>query len=818
MSPAMDHLSTLLAPAVCCILLSPCTKAVDFEKSIQPILKLHCYTCHSEDAEEGIVRLDRLDPDLVNGKDAGFWHEALNQINESRMPPAGETQLTKQELYILTDWLEGELEKASQYRLNTGSRQTMRRMTRYEFQYTLEDLLGIELDYTEHLPDDLAGPNGLKTNGSLLGVSPVLMESYLKVANMALEEAIPDVERPTNREKQTDLQITTIRGQRKRTNLSKEQLDVAGVKAKSNLIAPTYDYKTTAFDHDLPRKVTFVKRPFSGRFTIRIELRAIASTTGRLPELTVMIGHRASGDYTPKKVLGQQLVSPSKAPVIVEFSGNIEDFPLGDRQGYYNGSGSHDVTHMAVWIWNTATPQKKYAPDTSLNDVDEPMLDIVSIELEGPLYDGYPSQIARDLIPGTIDEFDETHLASETFRSFLPRAFRREITDSDLQKHMQLFRDYRKITGSFKAAIRNTLATALLSPEFIFLIEPASTDAVPRPLTSYELASRLSYFLWASKPDDELLSIASTGALLQPEILANQVERMRNDPKFERFTHHFTRQWLGLEAMEHVAVNPETYPAFTDQIRNLLAKETTAFATHIFTQDLSLTNFVQSDFVLLNNHLADHYGIDGVEGSHFRAVNITGSDKRGGVLTQGAISLLGSDGTESNPIYRGVWLKRNLFADPPPPPPPGAPPLDATTAAKLTLKQQIEHHRRANACARCHNQIDPWGIAFEEFDAIGRLKEDTTNETKQLFDAASTLPDGTNITGIKGLQTYLLNDQIDTLADAIARRMSEYALGRSLDFSDEKWIEQITDRLVQQELHPSILIKDIVTSNTFRAK
>ena len=210
---------------------------------------------------------------------------------------------------------------------------------------------------------------------------------------------------------------------------------------------------------------------------------------------------------------------------------------------------------------------------------------------------------------------------------------------------------------------------------------------------------------------------------------------------------------------------------------------------------------------------------DGVEGSHFRAIKITGSDKRGGVLTQGAIALLGSDGTESNPIYRGVWLKRNLFADPPPPPPPGAPPLDAPTNSTQTLKEQIEHHRKANACARCHNKIDPWGIAFEEFDAIGRLKEHTTKDSKPvLFDATSTLPDGTDVEGIDGLQTYIQKTQIRALANAIARRMSEYALGRSLDFSDEKWVEEITDQLVQRDLQPSSLIKDIVTSTAFRTK
>ena len=815
----MDYLTTIVSSVLCCLGLAPWATASEFEDTIQPILKTHCYKCHSKEAADDLVRLDVLDPDLVNGKDAGFWHEALNQINESRMPPAGEPELSKEQLHILTDWLESELEKASQHRLNTGGRQTMRRMTRYEYQYTLEDLLGIELDYTEHLPDDLTGPNGLKTNGLLLGISPILMESYLTVANMALLEAIPDQERQTRTEKQSDLQITTIRGQRKRIKLSPEQLAVPGVKARPNLIAPTSDFKRTAFDHDLPRKVTFVKRPFSGRFTIRLATRAIPSTTGRLPELTVMVGHRASGDYTPKKIIGQQIISPSSDPKIVEFSGNIEDFPLGDKQGYYNGSGSHDVTHMTVWIWNTATPQNKYAPATSLDAVDEPLLDISSVELEGPLYSGYPSEVAQKLIPGSLDKLSEEELAYETIRNFLPKAFRREITTDDIEKHLHHFRTYREVTGSFRSAIRKTLATILLSPEFIFLIEPATNDAAPRPLNSYELATRLSYFLWASTPDDELLAVASTGGLLRPEVLANQVDRMRADPRFARFARHFSRQWLGLNAIDHIAVNPDIYPRFSDETRSLLLQETTNFSTHIFKQNLSLTNFVHSDFMLLNKQLAIHYGFEGIEGAHFRVIKIDDDDSRGGVLTQGAIALLGSDGTESNPIYRGVWLKRHLFADPPPPPPPGAPPLDNPSDNTQTLKAQIEHHRKANACARCHSKLDPWGIAFEEFDAVGNFKNATMTETSRvLFDATSILPDGTKINGMKELQEYLTANKTRPLADAIARRMSEYALGRSLDFTDKKWVETLTDKLIEQKLRPSTLIKDIVTSTAFRTK
>ena len=794
--------------------------SADFKRDIEPILKKHCYRCHTESNDESELYLDQLDPNIETGKDTGFWHEALNQLNEGRMPPKEAQPLTDRDLISLTTWLESEIRKASELRRDTGGRQVMRRMNRYEYQYTLEDILGIALDYREHLPPDLSGDDGLKTNGSLLGMSPVLMEAYLKVADMALLEAIPDAVQPVLREKLTSLQVTTIRGQKKRNNKSQPKIPLAdGVKPKPSIIAPTFGLKQTAFDHDLPRKVTFEKRPFSGRFAITIELKAEPSTNGRTPELTVLVGHRASGDYTPKKILGQIMINPTDELQSIRMVGDIENFPLGNKEGYYNGSGSHDVTHLSVWIWNTATPQTKVPFGTAIQDIDEPLLDIRSVSLEGPLLGGFPSERARELLPALTEESDEQVAAADALALFLRRVFRRSVTQADVEKYLSFFNDFRDITGDYRTAMRKTFATAMLSPEFIFLLEPTPSDSQPRTLTAHELATRMSYFLWASAPDLELLNLADSGELLDEKVLHVQVTRMRNDPRFKRFTDHFTTQWLGLDRMQHVAVNPETFPEFSDELREDLVLETSLFSGYIFDNDLSLKNLIRSDFAIVNRELAKHYRISPVDGAHFRRVDLGDQSRPGGILPQGTISLLGSDGMESNPIYRGVWLNKRLFADPPPPPPPGAPPLEETNRENLTLKQQIALHRKAAACARCHDHLDPWGIAFEQFNALGQLKgHGNSTDQSVKFDASTTLPDGTEIKGMRALQDHLIEARSEEFAEAVVRRISEYALGRKLDFSDEDTIVKLSRRLIENDFRPSSLLEDVVMSKAFRSK
>lgn len=783
-----------------------------FDRQLKPVFVDHCVRCHGAQTQEGDFRIDRLSPDMLSGQDADYWHEVLNQINEGAMPPEGEPQLSALELTAITTWLEAELKKAADRRISTGGRQLMRRMSRYEYQYTLQDLLGIALDYSASIPGDLSGEDGMQTNATLLGMSPVLMQSYLEVSEMALDEAIPDGPEKGFNETISKLSVTTVRGQRRK---GKGKGNDKGNPVRPSVIAPSPGFQRTNFAHDLPRKVTFNERPFVGRFALRIKVKGTAASDGRLPELTAQVGHRASGDYDPKKVMGRQVVAPTDEPQIVEFIGNIEDFPLGKRNAYYNGSGSHNVTHLSVWLWNTTQPRAEYTPATKIDDIDEPLLEVLSVEFEGPLLEGYPSQTAKDLLPESQNRDDEDVYVREVLTKFMRRAYRRDVTDGEVDHAVDSFNGFRELTGDFKAAMRKTLAMLLISPKFIYLVEPSPLTESARRLNAYELATRLSYFLWASMPDDELLALAATGELLNPVVLHEQVDRMRRDSKFQRFVRHFSSQWLGLSAMDHVAVNPRAYPQFSDEIRENLKQETLTFASHVFANDLSCRNFVSSDFAMLNQVVARHYGIEGVYDSHFRPVLLAPDKQRGGVLTQGSVMIIGSDGTESNPIYRGVWLRKRLFADPPPPPP-GAPPLEKKDTSQLSLNEQIELHRDSPACARCHSRIDPWGIAFEGYDATGRLKSERNGAVA--FDATSTLPDGETVKGIAELQAYILQHKANELASALVRRMSGYALGRRLEFSDHEMIEDLTSRFIEDDYRPSGLIEGIVTSDAFMTK
>ena len=795
-----------------------------FDQELQPIIAKYCLRCHGSEQQEGDLRIDRLDPDLLNGKDADFWYEVLNQLNEGEMPPAGELQLSRKELTSVTTWLEEELKKATTRRNSTGGRQLMRRMSRYEYQYTLEDLLGVALDYTDRIPGDLSGEDGLMTNASLLGMSPVQMESYLTVAEAALEEAIPDGPEKIFKHVSTAISVTKVRGQRvarpKNTGKSKKAVRS---QPKPGFIAPSPGMKKSSFVHDLPRKVTFDERPFAGRFRIKVEVVAKAASDGRLPELMIQVGHRASGDYDPKKIMGRKMLEASTEPQIVEFTGNIEDFPLGKKDGYYNGSGSHNVTHMSVWLWNTAVPQAIVSLDTSIEDVDEPLLEILSVGFEGPLLEGYPSETAKNLLSPSLNSDNEAIYSREVLAGFLRRAFRRDVAESEIAHAVDAFRTFRELTTDFKAAMRKTMAMTLVSPKFIYLIEPAGSSDSVRELNPYELATRLSYFMWASMPDEELLDLAGSGELLQRDVLVSQVQRMRQDMKFERFAKHFSSQWLGLSAIDHVAVSPSAHPKFTDEIRENLKQESLAFASHIFTEDLSCRNFIDSDFAVLNQVVAAHYGIEGVHGAHFRPVPIAPEQHRGGVLTHGSVSIIGSDGTDSNPIYRGVWLRKRLFADPPPQPPPGAPPLDKSTPelSSLTLKEQIELHREGPACARCHDRIDPWGVAFENYDATGRWRTALLKSTKGeavVIDATSTLPDGTTVSGMSELQDYLVRNRSTELALALSRRMASYAVGRQLEFSDTEMVNKLAARFEGNDYRVSSLIEGIALSEAFLTK
>ena len=377
---------------------------------------------------------------------------------------------------------------------------------------------------------------------------------------------------------------------------------------------------------------------------------------------------------------------------------------------------------------------------------------------------------------------------------------------------MTLFEQYRSSFSTFEDAMVEVLATALATPEFLYLTQRGANIAKgPSEISDLEFANRLSIFLWSSIPDGELLGLAEQGKLRQPEILNSQIKRMLSDPRSSRLSRHFVYQWLGLDGLDSV-----THVA-DDSLREAMQQEPIAFFDTVLDHNHSVMDFIHSDYAVVNERLAAHYRIPDVRGPHFRKVPIEPQTNRGGLLTGGAILAMNSDGEDSHPLKRGVWMLERILHDPPPPPPPNVPEVDLTDPdiLKMTLKERIADHRNKPACISCHSRIDPWGIAFENYDALGvfrtRIKNDPVDATSELFNKQT-------LAGMDGLKRYLLTDRQDQFAQAMVHKMTAYALGRPLSFGDRADIDSLTKQFRKQDDRLGDLIHLIIDSQIFSAK
>ena len=371
--------------------------------------------------------------------------------------------------------------------------------------------------------------------------------------------------------------------------------------------------------------------------------------------------------------------------------------------------------------------------------------------------------------------------------------------------------------------MRETLVMVLVSPQFLYLSGQSRPDAGGQ-LSETQFATRLSYFLWNSMPDEHLLEKAVGGQLKNREELSQVVSRMLADPKSARFVNSFTDQWLNLSGLDRVAVNPEYYPDFDDRLKEDMREESRRFVGEILLNDLSALNLIDSDFAMLNFRLAKHYGLKGPRGSEFQRVPVSVEDRRGGLLTQAGVLLANSTGEDSHPIRRAVWLLDRLLDSPPSPPPPDVPVLDAGKAARsgLSIVEQLQQHREKKSCNNCHRKIDPWGIAFENYDAVGRWRSEVVRTEKKgrkqplTIDSRSELPGGEVIDGMPGLKKHLMAREKDRFARALVSRLLVYALGRSLDSADESIVVSLTKDFVDNGYKLSKLVHAIVASDLFR--
>ena len=798
----------VLAASVCMMSLAAAEKKPDFTKDVRPVLKKHCFVCHGPKKQKGKVRLDQLSPDVLHDAVAAeTWHDALDVISIGEMPPDDEPPLTQEERDVLTGWLRPTLAEAIAIRKSTGGNIVLRRLNRAEYQNTMRDLLGLELDFNRDLPPEGLSKDGFKNNGGILQMSALQLEYYLEAARKALAVALVA---PGDAPKLIQHVAT------------KTEED----KGKGN------------WSNRLGRSGTYVGRllkfPEQGEFVIRVKAHAELAQGKGFPRMKVMLGYRAD-TQRPSREIGVIDVSSEKSQVY-EFRGRMESYPLQSKtQSKYPG--------MLVWLTNvyddggkplTATKlisqkgkKKKKKTKVWVEDPEFPKIVIDSFELDGPVFESWPpAQHTAILFESENQKNGKTEsYVREILQRFMKRAYRRPLQDEEVEPMFAFYNKVRPTFDTFEEAVRETLAMVLISPDFLYFIEPSENKK--RQLKDYELASRLSYFLWSTMPDRELFGLAESGKLSEPKVLQAQVNRMLKDARSWQFVENFTDQWLDLDGMDRIAINPEFYPDFDNDLKPEMRRETHHFFAEVLNKDLSALNFINSDFVMLNEPLARHYGMNGPRGTDFSKIKLDANQARGGLLAQASILLGNSTGEDSHPIKRAVWIRERLLDDPPLPPPPNVPALDAENPdfASLSIQEQMKIHREDPACADCHRGIDPWGLALEEFDAVGLWRTKILRRNPKgkgminlPVEAGGTLPGGHQVTGLEDLKSYLIEERSKQFSAALVSKLLSYSLGRSLEFSDEEIVEELTDQFIRNDYKLSGLIHSIVDSENFQSK
>ncbi len=686
-------------------------------------------------------------------------------------------------------------------------RAVARRLNRFEYQNTVCDLLGVKVDFQELLPLD-SSADGFDNVGEALHVSSFLMERYLEAANTALDLAIANHPQPPVISKHYSL---------------RESHQVRSTTEKVYLKSDTDD-RVVMFSSSAWNAVTVTPfyPPDPGNYRFRISASGIQSA-GKPVIFRVDAGLML---MTGKQHLVGYFDAPADQSDVIEFVDYME---------------ARNTIRILPYGLASAQEVDKIGAD----QYEGPGVGIDWVEVEGPLSEGWPPASHR-LIFGDLpqesspiyNQHDRLEVVSSDpladaeriLRKFCRRAFRRTVTDADVGPFVALVKFRRAEGRSFEQAMRVGLSAVMVSPQFLFLRER------PGRLDDFAMATRLSYFLWSTMPDEELLSIAENGQLSQPATLHAQVERLLTDPKAAAFSRNFVSQWLNLREIDSTMPGQLLYPEFDDMLKASMLRETELFFAEVLKEDLSLTNFVASDFSMLNGRLAKHYGIPGVDGWEFHRTPLPPDSHRGGLLTMASVLKVTANGTYTSPVTRGVWILERILGTPPSPPPENVAGFVPDIRGATTIREQLEKHRHDDACASCHVEIDPPGFALESFDVIGgwrdryRLagwardaEEVILNGRKMHYykgakvDATGTLPDGRAFQNIDEFKQLLLADK-DQLARALTNKLVTYSTGAAPRLADEPQIEAIVAKVRDRNYGFRTLVHEVVDSDFFRQK
>lgn len=765
-------------------------------------LDQHCTKCHCEDKAKGDLRLDNLKPDFDQRATLTIWQHVLEKIENGEMPPKSRPRPPEEELRAAADWVADKVKVASARLREAEGRVVMRRLNRSEYENTVRDLLGIEVKLRDLLPQD-ASANGFDNVGDALHTSSFLLAKYLEAAEEALNQAI------------------TNRPQAKTTSKRVTLNDAYQVKqSKEGVFRKRDDGSVVMFSSSKWVGASLFYMDQRGRYRFRLQASGVQS---KGKPVTFEINAGGGGMGGPKAQLVGYFDAPADKPRVIEFESQMEPrtsiFILP-----YNLPNAQTVGKVGQDAWDGAGLQVDW------------------IEMEGPLNETWPppshQRLFGDLkqIKAPIyNQSDRVEVASDQPEAdatrllgvFARRAFRRAVSADDLQPFVALVMKRMKDGSTFEQAMRAGFAGIMTSPDFIFLRE------TPGKLDDFALASRLSYFLWSSMPDDELLDLAAQNKLGDAATLHAQVERLLKDKKAKAFTENFTGQWLAMRDIDFTEPSARLYPEFDDMLRASMLREVHLFFDELLHKDLTIVNFLSCDFSMLNGRLAKHYGIDGVDGWEFQRVTLPKDCHRGGLLTMAAVLKVTANGTNTSPVTRGAWVLDRILGTPPKPPPPTAGTIEPDIRGATTIREQLAKHRNVESCASCHTTIDPPGFALENFDVIGGWREfyRTTGSGKTVMvngqrmayhegkpvDAGDVTPDGRRFKNIDEYKALLLEDQ-DKFVRGLATKLATYATGGAVEAADLRVIKGIAQRTKDKGNGFRTLIHELVQSELFQAK
>jgi hypothetical protein len=749
------------------------------EQRYQAVMKEYCFDCHDQESKKGGLDLEALQGKDIT-TDPAVWEKVVRKLAAHHMPPIGKSRPDEKTYHETIAELSAALDKAAAKNPNPGRTETFRRLNRTEYQNAIRDLLEVRIDAGTLLPKDEAS-HGFD-NVTVGTLSPTLLDRYITAARKISQLAIGA---PRKKPGGDTFRLPA--------DLTQEE-HVEGL--------PIGTRGGTLIRYTFPQDAEY-------EFQIRL-------ARDRNEEIEGL-----NGTYELELLIDQQRIEVFKvAPPT-----NSKDYESVDGKLKIRvpvTAGLHEIGVTFLKQSSSLLERKRQPYAAAFNMHRHPRLTpaIYQISINGPYHARGPGDTPsrrKIFVANPKKPSEEDGCAERILLHLMRQAFRRPVTKADLEQPMVFYRQARAEDG-FEAGIESALSSILVSPEFLFRVEEDPAGIPPNTayrINDLQLASRLSFFIWSSIPDQELLDAAIGGTLSKPKILAQQTRRMLADPRSRSLASNFADQWLYLRNLESLTPDARLFPDFDDNLRQAFRRETELFFESVLHENRSVLDLLKTDYTYLNERLARHYGVPGIYGSQFRRVSLKPESHRGGLLRQGSILAVTSYATRTSPVIRGHWILGNLLGSPPPPPPTVVPPLkENTISSTLSVRERLAEHRANAACASCHNLMDPVGFALENFDAVGRWR---TYADGQPVDVSGGLPDGSKFAGVDGLEQGLLR-RPELFVGTLAEKLLTFALGRGIEPYDGPAIRRIIKEAEVDDFRFSSIIVAVVNSTPFQMR